>query len=83
MAIKNINTLGKTSNQQVGHSYAHDQVHAASAKAFVLYEKNDGKEVHRYYNNTLGDEYGKEDDALGKRNNHLVMSYFADGVIVS
>ena len=28
------------------------QIHAASAKAFVLYKKNYGKEVHRYYSNT-------------------------------
>ena len=41
------------------------QVHSASAKAFVLYKKNDGKEVHRYYSNTLGGKYGKQDEALG------------------
>ena len=41
------------------------QIHAASAKAFVLYKKNYGKEVHRYYSNTLGGEYGKQGDALG------------------
>ena len=62
---KTINTPGKTSNQQVGHSQVHNQVQAAIAKAFVLYKKNDGKEVHRYYSNTLGGEYGKQDDALG------------------
>ena len=28
------------------------QIHAASAKAFVLYKKNYGKEVHRYYSKT-------------------------------
>ena len=69
--IQLTDTPGKTSNQHVSHGQAYNQVHAASAKASVLYKKNDGKEIHRYYSNKLGGEYGKPDDTLGWWNNHV------------